>query len=89
MSEITRGLIARVGVDLAKSVIQVHAVDAAGHRVVARSFRREQFLVSRIRHIAPKFESSRARIPIESTAWRERRRNCVVAIIGIWCAGNT
>ncbi len=45
MSEITRGLIVRVGVDLAKSVIQVHAVDAAGRRVVARSFRREQFLV--------------------------------------------
>ena len=29
MSEITRALIARVGVDLAKSVIQVHAVGGA------------------------------------------------------------
>ena len=33
MSEITRGFIVRVGVDLAKRVIQVHAVDANG-RVV-------------------------------------------------------
>src|SRR5437899_163290 len=30
MSEVTRGLIVRVGVDLAKRVIQVHAVDASG-----------------------------------------------------------
>jgi transposase len=44
MAEITRALIARVGVDLAKNVIQVHAVDAAGRRVVARAFKREQFL---------------------------------------------
>jgi transposase len=45
MGEITRALIARVGVDLAKRVIQVHAVDAAGRRVVSRAFRRDQFLV--------------------------------------------
>ena len=44
MGEITRGLIARVGTDLAKRVIQVHAVDAAGRRVVARSLKRDQFL---------------------------------------------
>ena len=44
MSEITRALIARVGVDLAKRVIQVHAVDAAGRRVVSRAFKREQFI---------------------------------------------
>ena len=44
MAEITRALIARVGVDLAKNVIQVHAVDGAGRRVVARSFKREGFL---------------------------------------------
>jgi len=46
MSEITRLmlLIVRVGVDLAKSVIQVHAVDAAGRRVVARTLKRDQFL---------------------------------------------
>jgi transposase len=44
MTEITRALIARVGVDLAKNVIQVHAVDGGGRRVVARAFRREQFL---------------------------------------------
>jgi transposase len=47
MAEITRALIAliaRVGVDLAKQVIQVHAVDAAGRRVVARAFKRDQFV---------------------------------------------
>ena len=44
MAEITRALIARVGVDLAKSVIQVHAVDAAGRRVVARALKRDQFV---------------------------------------------
>jgi transposase len=44
MGEITRALIARVGVDLAKRVIQVHAVDAAGRRVVSRAFKREQFI---------------------------------------------
>ena len=44
MGEITRALIARVGADLAKRVIQVHAVDAAGRRVVARSLRRDQFI---------------------------------------------
>lgn len=43
MSEITRAPIARVGVDLAKQVIQVHAVDAHGHRVVARALKRDQF----------------------------------------------
>lgn len=44
MSEVTRALIARVGVDLAKQVIQVHAVDAAGRRVVSRALKRDQFL---------------------------------------------
>ena len=44
MGEITRVLIARVGVDLAKLVIQVHAVDAAGRRVVARALKRDQFI---------------------------------------------
>lgn len=45
MSEITRLMlmIVRVGVDLAKNLIQVHAVDAAGRRVVARAFKRDQF----------------------------------------------
>ena len=43
MDEITGVRIARVGVDLAKQVIQVHAVDASGRRVVARAFKREQF----------------------------------------------
>ena len=37
MGEITRALIARVGVDLAKRVIHVHAVDAAGRRVLERT----------------------------------------------------
>jgi transposase len=44
MSEITRVLIARVGADLAKRVIQVHAVDAAGRRVASRSLKPEQFM---------------------------------------------
>jgi transposase len=43
MSEITRAPIARVGVDLAKQVIQVHAVDVSGRRVATRSFKRDQF----------------------------------------------
>ena len=43
MSEITRALIARVGVDLAKQVIQVHGVDRGGRRVVARTLKRDQF----------------------------------------------
>ncbi len=34
----------RVGVDLAKRVIQVHAVDGAGRRVVGRALKREQFM---------------------------------------------
>ena len=44
MAEITRALIARVGVDLAKNVIQVHAVDGAGRRVLARAFKRDAFV---------------------------------------------
>ena len=47
MAEITRVLMAlmvRVGVDLAKNVIQIHAVDAAGRRVAARAIKRDQFL---------------------------------------------
>ena len=44
MSEVTRRLIARVGVDIAKQVIHVHAVDGAGRRVVARALKRDQFL---------------------------------------------
>ena len=44
MSEITRRLIARVGVDIAKQVMHVHAVDAAGRRVVARALKRDQFV---------------------------------------------
>ena len=44
MAEITRAPMARVGVDLAKNVIQVHAVDAAGHKVVSRAIKRDAFL---------------------------------------------
>ena len=44
MEQITRGLIVRVGVDLAKRVIQVHAVDSAGRIVTARALAREKFL---------------------------------------------
>ena len=44
MGEIVRVQIARVGVDLAKQVIQVHAVDGAGRRVAARAVKRDQFV---------------------------------------------
>ena len=40
MSEITR-----VGIDLARGVIQVHAIDAAGRVVVAKAPAREKFAV--------------------------------------------
>ena len=43
MDETTGARIARVGVDLAKQVIQVHAVDASVRRVVARAFKPDQF----------------------------------------------
>jgi len=43
MGEITRGEIVRVGVDLAKRVIQVHAVDAAGRVVAAKALARDKF----------------------------------------------
>jgi len=47
MTRITPALIAnirRVGVDLAKNVIQVHAVDGAGRRILSRAVKRDQFL---------------------------------------------
>ena len=44
MGEITRGGVVRVGADLAKRVIQVHAVDGAGRRVVSRALKRDQFM---------------------------------------------
>ena len=44
MEKITRGQAARVGVDLAKLVIQVHAVDAAGRVVTSRALRRDKFI---------------------------------------------
>ena len=47
MREITRALIVRVGVDLAKNVIQVYAVDRVGLRVTARAIKRDQFLAWR------------------------------------------
>ena len=43
MEQITRGEIVRVGVDLAKHVIQVHGVDAGGRVVAARALRRDRF----------------------------------------------
>ena len=43
MAEITRSLITRVGVDLSKRVIQVHAVDRAGRVVLARPMSVERF----------------------------------------------
>jgi transposase len=43
MEHAVRGEIVRVGVDLAKRVIQVHAVDASGRVVVAKALARERF----------------------------------------------
>jgi transposase len=45
MPQITRGQAVRVGVDLAKRVIQVHCVDAAGHVLVSRALVRDKFMV--------------------------------------------
>jgi transposase len=39
-----RGQAVRVGVDLAKRVIQVHAVDAAGHVLCSRALARDKFI---------------------------------------------
>ena len=39
MSEITR-----VGVDLAKNVIQIHAVDAAGKVISNKALKRDKFM---------------------------------------------
>lgn len=36
--------ISTVGIDLAKSVFQVHAIDAAGNVIVRRQLRRQQML---------------------------------------------
>ena len=44
MSEITRGQAVRVGADLAKREIQVHAVDSAGHVLTSRALARDKFL---------------------------------------------
>ena len=38
------GEITRIGVDLAKNVIQVHSVDAAGKVVISRALPREKFM---------------------------------------------
>ena len=44
MEKITRGQAVRVGVDLAKRVIQVHAVDGAARVVSSRALRRDKFI---------------------------------------------
>jgi transposase len=44
VEKITRGQAVRVGVDLAKRVIQVHAVDAGGRVVSSRALRRDKFI---------------------------------------------
>lgn len=44
MDKITRGLPARVGVDLSKRVIQVHAVDAGGRVLTNRALSRDKFV---------------------------------------------
>lgn len=44
MVNVTRGQAVRVGVDLAKRVIQVHAVDAGGRVITSRALARDKFI---------------------------------------------
>jgi hypothetical protein len=44
MAEVTRGAVARVGVDLFKRVFQVHAVDSSGRVVTAKPMAPDRFL---------------------------------------------
>jgi transposase len=44
VENVTRGRAVRVGVDLAKRVIQVHAVDAAGRVMTSRALARDKFI---------------------------------------------
>jgi transposase len=44
MDKVIREGVVRVGVDLAKRVIQVHAVDAGGHVLASRALARDKFL---------------------------------------------
>ena len=44
MAEVTRRWMVRVGLDIAKQVVHMHAVDGAGRRVVARAMERNQCL---------------------------------------------
>lgn len=44
LAETTRALIAQLGVDVTKLVLQVHAVEVAGRKLVARATERGQFL---------------------------------------------
>ena len=44
MEQITRGQAVRVGVDLSKRVIQVHAVDAGGRVLCSRALVRDKFI---------------------------------------------
>ena len=44
MEQITRGQAVRVGADLAKRVIQVHAVDASGRVLTGRALVRDKFI---------------------------------------------
>ncbi|MBL8314811.1 MAG: IS110 family transposase, partial [Rubrivivax sp.] len=43
MSEITRASIARVGVDLSKRMLQVHAVDRSGRVLLAKAMSPDRF----------------------------------------------
>ena len=51
MTEVTRRLMARVGVDITKQVIHLHAVDGAGRRVLARAPKRDQFMPWCVQHL--------------------------------------
>jgi transposase len=78
VEQITRGQAVRVGVDLAKRVIQVHAVDAGGRAVTSRALVRDKFIEWCVRLPAGcvvAMEAPRVRIvvaPIEQQSWGRR-----------------
>ncbi|WP_159462835.1 hypothetical protein [Caballeronia catudaia] len=59
--------ITRVDIDLAKNVMQIHAVDQAGRVVLRKTISREKFLTRECRVLAP-FSLTRAPRPLACVA---------------------
>ena len=64
MSEVIREGAVRVGVDLAKRVIQVHAVDSGERVLTSRALARDKFLAWCTRRERP--AAPRCRVPAQS-----------------------